>query len=150
MARAAIRGCWHDGILADRWFWGKSAAERSVSRGQELNPVMDFKFSHLIYFVAIAEEGSFQQAALRLHLSQPTLSRQIKVLESRFGVSLFLRSKTGTSLTPAGNAFLHRARSMIAARESLLCSMRPYAHHPQNQQPQPDSQSRPSAPMTKG
>ena len=110
---------------------------------------MDTKFSHLVYFVTIAEEGSFHAAALRLHLSQPTLSRQIKELESRFGVQLFLRSKSGISLTAAGEALLLRARRMIQTRESLVGSMRGN-EGTQNQQPQPDSQSRPSAPITSG
>lgn len=110
---------------------------------------MDTKFSHLVYFVTIAEEGSFHAAALRLHLSQPTLSRQIKELESRFGVQLFLRSKNGISLTAAGAALLLRARRMLQTRESLVGSMRGY-EGAQNQQPQPDSQSRPSAPITRG
>ena len=114
---------------------------------------MDTKFSHLVYFVTIAEEGSFHAAALRLHISQPTLSRQVKALEARFGVQLFLRSKAGISLTAAGEALLSRARRMMETRESLLSSMGPYAQgarETQNQQPQPDSHSRPSAPITKG
>ncbi|MEV4729716.1 LysR family transcriptional regulator [Saccharopolyspora sp. NPDC049426] len=62
---------------------------------------------HLRYFVAVAAEGSLTQAAERLHLTQPSLSRQIRQLESDIGAALFERNAAGTSLTPAGVA-LHR------------------------------------------
>ena len=85
--------------------------------------LMSLKFSHLSYFVTIAEEGSFQGAATRLHLSQPTLSRQIRELENQVESELFMRGKSGSSLTPAGEALLIRARSILEAREALFRSM---------------------------
>jgi LysR family hca operon transcriptional activator len=66
---------------------------------------------HLRYFVAVAETGSLTEAAAqRLFTSQPSLSRQIRDLETHVGVQLFSRSVRGVELTPAGNAFLDHAR----------------------------------------
>ena len=58
------------------------------------------------YFITIAEEQSFSKAALRLGISQPPLSMQIKKLEREIGVELFYRYSHGVALTPAGETFL--------------------------------------------
>ena len=51
---------------------------------------------HLRYFVAVAEEGSFTQAAEnRLHTAQPSLSRQIRDLETELGAQLIIRLRAG-------------------------------------------------------
>src|SRR5450755_2898034 len=74
---------------------------------------------HLRYFVAVAEEGSLTTAAeLRLHTSQPSLSRQIRDLEYQVGVELLTRSVHGVELTPAGKAFLDHARLALAQVEA--------------------------------
>src|SRR6202165_5095594 len=66
---------------------------------------------HLRYFVAVAEAGSLTVAAQRrLHTSQPSLSRQIRDLESELGAQLLTRRARGIELTPAGRAFLDHAR----------------------------------------
>ena len=58
---------------------------------------------HLRYFIAVAETGSLTEAAeLRLHTSQPSLSRQIRDLEHQVGVDLLSRSVRGVELTDAG------------------------------------------------
>ena len=69
---------------------------------------------HLRYFIAVAEAGSFTEAAeQRLYTSQPSLSRQIRDLESHVGVQLLSRSVRGVELTPAGKAFLDHARLVM-------------------------------------
>jgi DNA-binding transcriptional LysR family regulator len=69
---------------------------------------------HMRYFVAVAEERNFTRAAARLHLAQPSLSRQIRDLEGELGVSLLHRGKGGITLTAAGNEYLVQARKLLA------------------------------------
>jgi LysR family hca operon transcriptional activator len=74
---------------------------------------------HLRYFVAVAEEGSFTQAAeKRLHTAQPSLSRQIRDLELNLGVQLIIRGPRGMELTPAGRVFLDHARLILSQVEA--------------------------------
>ena len=69
---------------------------------------------HLRYFIAVAEAGSLTEAAeRRLYTSQPSLSRQIRDLESQVGVELLSRSVRGVELTAAGEAFLDQARLVL-------------------------------------
>src|SRR5260370_27782122 len=75
---------------------------------------------HLRYFVAVAEELNVRQAAARLHLSQPPLSRQIHDLEDEVGTKLFVRSKSGMRLTEAGRTFLKEARSILAQSQRAV------------------------------
>jgi LysR family transcriptional regulator, hca operon transcriptional activator len=76
---------------------------------------------HLRYFVAAIEEGSLTTAAaLRLHTSQPSLSRQIRDLEYQVGTELLSRSVHGVELTAAGKAFLDHARVALAQVDAAV------------------------------
>ena len=68
----------------------------------------------LKYFVAAAEEAHMSRAAVRLGLSQPALSQQIRELENGLGLSLFERLPRGLRLTPAGQELLVQARRILA------------------------------------
>ena len=68
---------------------------------------------HLRYFLAIAEEMNFGQAAEKLNIAQPGLSQQIKILEQLVGVRLFDRSRRQLRMTPAGEAFLPEIRKVM-------------------------------------
>src|SRR5579872_1183975 len=68
---------------------------------------------HLRYFVAVAEERSFVQAARRLRVAQPALSRQIRDLEAEVGVPLLQRLPRGVRLTVAGEIFAADARCTL-------------------------------------
>lgn len=68
---------------------------------------------HLKYFTVVAEDSSFSRAAVRLYISQPALSRQIKNLEDELGVVLFLRQPDGLKLTEPGKLFLEYAKDIL-------------------------------------
>ena len=68
---------------------------------------------HLRYFVAVAEEENITRAALRLRISQPPLSRQIKDLEEELGVALFEHGTRSIRLTEAGEEFLGEVRAIL-------------------------------------
>ncbi|MFE9629472.1 LysR family transcriptional regulator [Streptomyces sp. NPDC006463] len=76
---------------------------------------MDLRALHC--FIAVAEEGHFGRAAVRLHLAQPPLSRRIRELEADLGCRLFDRIPTGARLTPAGEVLLAEARDLLERAE---------------------------------
>lgn len=71
------------------------------------------EFRHLRSFVAVAETGHVGRAAIRLHISQPPLTRHIQQLEASLGVKLFVRTPRGMELTDAGGLFLEEARNLL-------------------------------------
>ena len=74
---------------------------------------------HLRYFVAVAEEKSFNKAATRLYISQPPLSRQIKQLEEEVGVTLIDRENRPLKLTEAGEFFYDHAIQILKKSDDL-------------------------------
>lgn len=82
---------------------------------------------HLRYFVAVAEELNFRRAAQRLHITQPSLSLQIRQLEEDIGAQLLERDTHQVSLTPAGHSYLEDSRRLLrdagdSARNALRIS----------------------------
>lgn len=75
------------------------------------------------YFVAIAEHRSFLKASQALHISQPSVSAQIKLLEEEIKVQLFERRFDGAILTPEGRDFLVHARTVLDAVNAARSSM---------------------------
>ncbi|BCJ48160.1 putative transcriptional regulator, LysR family protein [Actinoplanes ianthinogenes] len=73
----------------------------------------------LRYFVATAEAGTVSAAAVRLHLTQPVLSRQLRVLERDLGVALFDRSGRRLDLSTTGRALLPLARDVLGRVDGL-------------------------------
>ncbi|HSH77619.1 MAG TPA: LysR family transcriptional regulator, partial [Herpetosiphonaceae bacterium] len=69
---------------------------------------------HLRYFEAIARHGHVSRAARELHLAQPSLSKQLRVLEAELGVALFDRVGRRIELTEAGKLLLPYARRVLA------------------------------------
>ncbi|GAA2652377.1 LysR family transcriptional regulator [Nonomuraea recticatena] len=72
------------------------------------------QLQQLAYFVAVAETRHFTQAAERMRVAQPSLSKQIKALETELGAPLFSRARGNVTLTPAGESLLPLARRMLA------------------------------------
>lgn len=71
----------------------------------------------LKYFLAVAAEGNITKAAQRLHLSQPTLSRQLIQMEEELGTQLFIRSRRSIALTEAGLLLKRRAEEIVSLSE---------------------------------
>jgi DNA-binding transcriptional LysR family regulator len=81
---------------------------------------MDVDTRLLRYFAAVADEGNLTQAAARLFVSQPALTKQIKRLESELGAPLFTRSRAGMALTEPGKVLAERVPALLADWEQAL------------------------------
>ncbi len=68
-------------------------------------------------FLAVAAHGSFLEAAARLHVTQSTVSSRIQGLEASLGATLFVRNRSGATLTAAGRRFVHHAKTFLLTLE---------------------------------
>lgn len=75
--------------------------------------------NQLKYVIALSQENSINDAAKRLFISQPALTAALKSLEEEIGFDIFLRTKTGISLTVKGSEFLGYAKSVIEQYDRL-------------------------------
>ncbi|MBS0364342.1 MAG: LysR family transcriptional regulator [Proteobacteria bacterium] len=82
-----------------------------------------FELNQLRCFTTVAEELHFGRAAVRLHMTQPPLSRQMQLLEQRLGVTLFARTSRSVRLTSAGRSFLADARQILRLAENATLAV---------------------------
>lgn len=80
----------------------------------------------LQYFVAVAQERNFTRAAERLHVAQPAVSRQVRLLEQELGIELLHRTTHEFELTEAGRFLLERGPALLSAADELWRSVRSY------------------------
>ncbi|MFC7277077.1 LysR family transcriptional regulator [Paractinoplanes rhizophilus] len=85
---------------------------------------MDLDLRLVRYFAEVAREGHFGRAAAALHITQPSLSRQIRALEQRAGARLFDRTPQGARLTAAGEVFLTHATALLTAAAVAVADTR--------------------------
>ena len=78
----------------------------------------------LRYFCAIAEEGQISRAAQRVHIAQPPLSYQLKLLEEELGVKLVDRNTRNLSLTQAGHVFYQRAEQILGMLQAAASEVK--------------------------
>jgi DNA-binding transcriptional LysR family regulator len=87
---------------------------------------MDLDLRLVRYFVAVADELHFGRAAVRLHISQPALSKQIRKLEDQVG-PLLVRDSRHVSLTARGEQFLGEARQLLQLAQTMQRQTNPRA-----------------------
>ena len=80
----------------------------------------DISLKQLQYFAAVAEYGSFRQAAFRLGITQPTLSNQIAIMERALKIQLFERTRKGINITPQGRELLLSARRVLEEAQGFI------------------------------
>lgn len=78
------------------------------------------ELKQLRYFVALAEELHFQRAAKKLHITQPSLSYQIKAIETELDVTLVIRDRKSVSLSKPGKILLEQAKKVLASYDEAI------------------------------
>ena len=92
----------------------QAEAESMVLPGAGGMTPQGVELRHLRYFVAVADAGTFTQAAERMFIAQPTLSQQIRRLEEMVGTPLLQRRREGVRLTDAGTVLLEESRTVLS------------------------------------
>lgn len=109
------------------YFWAIQLPSRyhpfSFAKVAAMHP-SSVEFRHLRSFVTVVEQGSFRAAALRLHISQPPLTRQIQQLEEALESTLLVRKARGVELTEPGRVFYKEARNLLMLREQAVTRTR--------------------------
>jgi DNA-binding transcriptional LysR family regulator len=82
----------------------------------------------LKYYIAIVESTSISGASVKLHVSQPSLSHQIQLLEGRLGVKLFERGPRHVILTEEGKLMYHRAKAIVDYIDATKAEIRDINH----------------------
>ena len=85
-----------------------------------ISPPHAFTLRQLQYVVAVAEELSFRRAAVRCHVSQPSLSSQLAQVEDVLGVRLFERSRKRVLVTAAGRDLVERAKRLLLEADEIV------------------------------
>ena len=85
---------------------------------------MSIPINQVIVFTTVARTGSFAEAAIQLHLSQPALSVAMKNLEQSLGGKLLARTTRSVTLTPEGKAFYPIARRLLSDWEQSMQDVR--------------------------
>ena len=81
-------------------------------------------YHHLRYFWTVAKEGSLARAATKLHVSQPSISEQIRELEGALGEKLFRREGRSNKLTDAGQLVFNYAEEIFALGRELMSAVK--------------------------
>lgn len=77
-------------------------------------------FTQIGYFLQVARTLNFSEAAIQLHITQPTLSRQIAAIEAELNIPLFIRSKRRLKLTPAGNLLKEELANLMDSYQQII------------------------------
>jgi len=94
--------------------------DSKVNPKQDCVPMEWLNYHHLRYFWTVAKEGSLARAAAKLHVSQPSISEQIRELEAALGEKLFRREGRANKLTDAGQVVFGYAEEIFALGRELL------------------------------
>ena len=80
---------------------------------------LEMNFQDIKYFYEVSKTGNLSYAALNLNVTQPTITKQLKLLSKELGHPLYTRTSKGVVLTNAGKVLLNRAEDLLAIEEAI-------------------------------